>query len=162
MPDTAPSFVARSWNKLGSSAAGRWLFSRLVCFRAPYFASISPRMQNLEPGYARATLRKRRRVQNHLGTVHALAMGNLCEFAAGLLLEVSIDAQQRWIPRGMNIEYLKKATTDVAASARVDLAVVQAGGDCPVQVDVVDTRGEVVVRATITMYVSDRPPKQGA
>ncbi|HEY8010643.1 MAG TPA: hypothetical protein VIE67_06540 [Rudaea sp.] len=31
------------FQRLGGSSAGRWLFSRLVCRQAPYFASISPR-----------------------------------------------------------------------------------------------------------------------
>ncbi len=30
--------------------AGGWLFSRAVCFKAPYFASIAPRITALEPG----------------------------------------------------------------------------------------------------------------
>ena len=36
------SFALKAWNNLKGNVAGRWLFSRFVCFKAPYFASISP------------------------------------------------------------------------------------------------------------------------
>ncbi len=104
-------------------------------------------------------MRKRRRVQNHLKTVHALAMGNLCELAAGTMLEMTVSPTQRWIPRGMQIDYLKKAATSVTATAKIDVGIVAAGGDCRVNVEVVDLAGNLVVTAAITMYVSDRKPR---
>ncbi len=80
--------------------AGLWIFSRLVCLKAPYFASIRPVFIELEPGYARAQIKKRRAVTNHLGTVHAIAMANLCEFVGGILMDISINPEMRWIPQG--------------------------------------------------------------
>lgn len=35
---------------LGRLPAGRWLFSRAVCLKAPYFAGIAPRIDALGPG----------------------------------------------------------------------------------------------------------------
>lgn len=58
--------------------------SQLVCWKAPYFASISPRIETLEPGRGVATIRHRRKVTNHIGTVHAIAPCNLAEFVGGL------------------------------------------------------------------------------
>ena len=66
-------------------------------------------------------MKKRRAVENHIGTVHALAMGNLCELAAGMCTEVTIPVGMRWIPRGMTIEYLAKARNRTSsATARLD------------------------------------------
>ena len=136
---------------------GRWLFSRAVCFRAPYFGTIRPRFVELRPGYCLATMRKRRRVQNHIGTVHAIAMANLCELAAGTMTEVTVPVGMRWIPKGMTIEYLAKATTHLSAVARIDpMPPFDAAADVPVVVEVNDAAGAVVVRAVITMYVSPR------
>jgi Domain of unknown function (DUF4442) len=42
--------------------AGHWLFSRAICFKAPYFASISPKIEVLEPGRCEVSLRHRRKV----------------------------------------------------------------------------------------------------
>lgn len=60
---------------------GHWLFSRAVCLKAPYFASIAPRIENLAPHRYEASLRHRRRVSNHIGTVHAIALCNLAELS---------------------------------------------------------------------------------
>jgi len=135
---------------------GHWLFSKLVCRRAPYFASIRPQFRELRAGLCIVGLRKRRAVENHLGTVHAIAMANLCELAGGMLMEVSLPATMRWIPRGMTIEYLRKATTDVSATARLDKADWTRSENVGVPVSVIDHSGVEVVRAVITMYVSPK------
>ena len=96
------------------------LFSLVICLKAPYFGSIKPRFLKLEPGSAQARIKKRRKVTNHLGTVHAIAMANLCEFVGGTLMEVSIPPNMRWIPKGMDIRYLAKASSDVTASCTID------------------------------------------
>jgi len=102
-------------------------------------------------------MRKRRSVENHIGTVHALAMGNLCELAAGMVTEVTIPTTLRWIPRGMTIEYLRKAETGVIATSR--LTKIEWAGSpesVGVPVSVVDESGTEVVRAVITMYVTPK------
>lgn len=146
----------RAWQKLGKGAFGRWLFSRTIARKAPYFGTIRPRFDELAPTVCRVSMKKRRAVENHLGTVHALAMGNLCELAAGMCTEVTIPTDMRWIPRGMTIEYLAKAETDVSATARLDKTEWLGAQNVGVPVSVTDTRGREVVRAVITMYVSPR------
>jgi acyl-coenzyme A thioesterase PaaI-like protein len=146
----------RHFERMSRWPAGRWLFARIVCLRAPYFATIRPRFVELRPGLCQVTMRKRRAVQNHIGTVHAIAMANLCELAAGMLMEVTIPVAMRWIPRGMTIEYLRKAQGRVSAVARLDKTEWHAPEDIGVPLTVTDAAGTEVVRAVITMYVSDR------
>ena len=150
------SLALRLWTRLNGTAFGRWVFTRIICFRAPYFGSISPLFVTLESGRAVVTMQKRRKVKNHIGTIHAIAMANLCEIAAGVLTEVSIPADMRWIPKGMNIQYLGKAETKISATA--ELPAVKSGEkqDAIVSVDVKDTSGTIVVHADITMYVTPR------
>jgi acyl-coenzyme A thioesterase PaaI-like protein len=145
------------WRRLASNRIGRWLFARLVCRRAPSFGSISPRFHKLAPGICHVSMKKRRRVENHIGTVHALAMGNLCELAAGVLMEATTPNGMRWIPKGMQIHYLAKAPTDVSATARIEPVCWSEAQDVIVPVSVTDTGGNEVVRADITMYVSPKP-----
>ena len=92
-------------------------FSAMIGQFAPYFASIAPQFVELRPGYAEVTFPKRREVLNHIGTVHAIALCNAAELAAGTMTDASIPAGHRWIPRGMTVEYLAKATGDVRAVA---------------------------------------------
>ena len=153
---TSVPAVLRHWQKLSGSRLGRWFFARAVCRKAPYFATIAPRFLELAPATCRVSIPKRRAVENHIGTVHALAIGNLCELVAGMVTEVTIPDTMRWIPRGMTIEYLRKADSDVTATARLDKKEWREAGNVGVPVTVVDARGEEVVRAVITMYVSPR------
>jgi acyl-coenzyme A thioesterase PaaI-like protein len=146
----------RAWIRAHKSSVGRWLFAHTVTRRAPYFATIRPRFLELQPKSCRVSMKKRRAVENHIGTVHALAMGNLCELAAGLCTEVTIPTTMRWIPRGMTIEYLAKAESDVTATARLEKTEWADGENVAVPVSVHDTQGREVVRAVITMYVSQR------
>ena len=145
-----------AWRRLETKPLGKALFSRALCFKAPYFSSISPRFAELGPGRARVSMRKRRAVQNHIGTVHAIAMCNLAEIAAGTVTEVSIPPTMRWLPKGMTVEYIKKAETDVEATATLPDVEEGAAREVPVTVEVKDAAGELVCRAVITMWVTPR------
>lgn len=144
------------WKRCEKLPFGKAVFSRIISWKAPYFGSIRPRFEEFRPGFARVSMRKRRAVTNHIGTVHAIAMCNLAELAAGTMTEVSIPASMRWLPKGMTVEYLKKAESDVEAHASLADIAEGPGRDVPVTVEVKDRAGETVCRAVITMWVSPR------
>ena len=149
--------VLALWQRARRLPAGKWLFSRMLCFKAPYFGSIAPRFERLEPGYCEVHISKRRKVQNHIGTVHAIAMCNMAELAAGTMTEVTIPATHRWIPKGMSVDYVAKAETSLRAAAT--WPAVELGNDgqaVVVPVQVIDTAGQTVLRAEISMWVSPR------
>ena len=150
--------VLASYRRISQWPAGRWLFSRLVCLKAPYFASIAPRLLTLEPGLGVARIHHRRRVHNHIGSVHAIALCNLAEFASGLTCDVSIPPTMRWIPKGMTVAYLKKAVGTMRATATPAFAPREAseGYDLPFEVIVENPQGEAVFKATIAMWVSPK------
>ncbi len=143
------------FRKLSRWPFGKLVFSQLFCMKAPYFGSISPRFQELEAGKCVGTMRKRHGVTNHIGSVHAIAMCNLAEAVAGLCIEASLPKQLRWIPKGMKVEYLKKAMSNLTATCLVDIAALKPG-EQPVLVDVKDTDMQIVFRATIVMYISEK------
>ena len=145
------------WRRLSRWPAGKWLFSRIVCITTPYFSSIGPRFVELEPFRSVLTLRKRRRVHNHLGTVHAIAVCNLAEAAAGVMTHVTMPPNYRWIPKSMTVDYLLKAETDLKAVAVIDPQPAFDGPeDVPVKVDVTDAKEQLVFTAVITMYITPK------
>ena len=144
------------WTKLQNKPMGKWLFARAVCWKAPYFGTIAPSFEELRPGYARVSLKKRRAVENHIGTVHAIAACNLAELGAGTMMEASLPASMRWLPKGMNVRYLKKCETDLIAECCATDIVEGPARDVIVSVDMKDTHGNLVVHADINMYVSPR------
>ena len=145
-----------AFRRFGGSAPGRWLFSRLVCFQAPYFGSIGPLVEELAPGRCVARIRDRRRVHNHIGTVHAIALCNLAELTAGLGTDASIPASLRWIPKGMTVRYLRKARGTLTATCVVPSATEGMVQDLVAHVDVRDPAGKIVFDADITLHVSPR------
>ncbi len=152
-----PANALTMFRRLGGSAPGRWLFSRIICWKAPYFGSIAPRFEILEPGRCVVRLRQRRAIQNHIGTVHAIAMCNAAELAGGMATEVTIPDSMRWIPKGMSVRYRKKALGVLHASARIEqLSDDTAGQELHVLVEVRDSADELVFDADITMWVSPR------
>lgn len=154
---TTPTLL-QTYRKFERLPFGNWLFSRLVCLKAPYFGSIRPTITRLEPGRCEATIADRRRVHNHIGTVHAIALCNLAELCAGVMTDASLPSGMRWIPKGMTVRYLKKASgrMHAVATPTIPLETREAGYDLPVLVEVRDRNSETVFDAEITMWLSPR------
>jgi acyl-coenzyme A thioesterase PaaI-like protein len=154
MPDTYSLYRSMSAKPLGKRA-----FSLLFANKAPYFRTVRPRVRDVRPHHAELTIALRRSVQNHLGTLHAIAVCNGLEAAMGLLAEATIPTGRRWIPKGMQVSYLAKSTTDLLCVAETDPADWAQVGDVVVRVRAVRTDGVVVVEGVITIYVSEKPAR---
>ena len=137
---------------------GDLIFSRLFTLKAPYFGTVRPRFVQLRPNYAELTIRKRRGVQNHIGTVHVIAICNGLEAAMGALAEASVPSTKRWIPKGMEVSYTAKAVSDITCIAETDPEQwTGSDPDVPVRVRGVRSDGTVVVEGVIRLWVTDRP-----
>jgi acyl-coenzyme A thioesterase PaaI-like protein len=136
---------------------GKRVFSFAFSQKAPYFATIHPRVVDLRPNYAEVLIPKRRGVQNHIGTVHAIALCNGLEMAMGALAESTIPKTKRWIPKGMDVSYTAKASSDIRCIAETDQEQWDtANGDLPVRVKGVRDDGTVVVEGVIRLWVTDK------
>lgn len=138
-------------------SVGKRVFSVAFAQKAPYFATIRPRFTELRPNYAELVIPKRRGVHNHLKTVHAIALCNGLEAAMGALAEATIPADKRWIPKGMDIAYTAKATSDIRCIAETDPE--QWTGDdpdVPVRVKGVRDDGTVVIEGVIKLWVTPK------
>jgi acyl-coenzyme A thioesterase PaaI-like protein len=149
--------VLELWNRLSPLPQGKRLFSVAFSQKAPYFATIRPRFTVVEPNHAELVIPKRRGVQNHIGTVHAIALCNGLEAAMGVLAESTIPRDKRWIPKGMEVAYTAKATSDITCIAETDPE--QWSGDepdLPVRVRGVREDGTVVVEGEIRLWVTPK------
>jgi acyl-coenzyme A thioesterase PaaI-like protein len=145
------------FRKAAGIPGGRKLFSLLVSQRAPYFASVSPVIEELRPNYCEVRIEKRRAVQNHIGTVHVIAICNALEMAMGVMAESSIPANLRWIPKGMDVNYTAKANSDIRAIAEVASDAWHNGPDVAVAVRALRDDGTVVVEGRIRLWVTEKP-----
>ncbi|MCC5854328.1 MAG: DUF4442 domain-containing protein [Idiomarina sp.] len=137
---------------------GDRIFSAMFARKAPYFATIKPLIKELKPNYCELTFKKRKAVENHIGTVHAIALCNGLEMAMGALAEASIPKHLRWIPKAMNVRYTAKADSDITVIAQLSADAWQEG-DVAVPVEARKTDGTQVIVGEIIIYVSAKPAK---
>ena len=154
------STVMDLYTKVTKLPQGQRVFSLLFSQKAPYFATVRPRFVELRPNYCELSIRKRRGVQNHIGTVHVIAICNGLEAAMGALAEASVPKDKRWIPKGMEVEYTAKATSDITCIAETDPERWTGDNpDVPVRVRGVRDDGTVVVQGVIKLWVTEKPAR---
>jgi acyl-coenzyme A thioesterase PaaI-like protein len=139
-----------AWRRLAGVPGGAWLFSRMIGRMAPYTGSMGARVVELEPGRAVVKLRDRRRVRNHLDSVHAIALANLGELASGLAAMAAMPAGVRGIPTSLHVAYVKKARGTVTATGIAELPHVDDPVTADVRADIVDGAGDVVASVRVT------------
>ena len=152
------SALIKTWHKFKKWPCGNWLFSKAVCFKAPYFGSMKPTILDLKAGHCSAVVKNTRRVHNHIGTIHAIAQCNLAELCAGVMVGATVPHKtHRWIPKGMTVQYLAKVDTDVTAIAEIELPHQWIDKeDLVVPVKLYNIRNELVFTADITMYITKK------
>ncbi len=134
---------------------GNRLFSSIVCRTAPYFASASPLVTLLEVNHCECVIKKRKRVTNHINTMHVIAICNGLEMAMGVMAEASVPDHLRWLPKGMNVEYTAKASTDIRCVAKMNPEDWQAG-EQQVTITAFDLNDTIVVKGTIRLWISEK------
>ena len=143
------------YEKLKNYPFGKKIFSQLVCFKLPYFFSIKPLVLELKPGKAVVQIKDRWSVHNHLKTVHAIALCNLCEFAMAVNTEATIPDHLRYIPAGMTVEYKKKARGTLKAVCETKVEDFQVG-EMTSHIDVFDSSGDNVMSADIVLNIKEK------
>lgn len=83
-----------------------------------------------------------KKVQNHIGSVHAAAMALLAESATGFIVGLNLPGDKLPLIKTMNLQYVKRATGAMTAVARLS--------EEQIQMMQQQEKGEVVVEVTVT------------
>ena len=142
------------WDRLNGVPGGSFLFGRVIRFGSPYTASIRPIVKEVRAGYARVEMRDRRRVANHLGSIHAIALANIGEFTGGLAMTATAPPNVRSILVKLEVDYLKKARGRVVAECHCTVPTVHETMNQLITTTVRDAGGDDVARVTATWRLS--------
>ncbi len=145
------------WQRLQHLPGGAWLFSRILGWAIPYTGTIGANVKLLKPGFAQIHMRDRRRVRNHLHSVHALALANLGEVTSGLAMLGALPADIRGIPTRLTIEFYKKARGRLIAESHCSPPTVIQDTDFEVHADIRDSDGDMVARTTVNWHLGPVP-----
>lgn len=141
------------WNRWHRVPGGRRVFSWLVGRHARYTGTIGARIAELRPGFARAAMRDRPLVRNHLQSIHAVALVNFAEVVSGLAMLTALPRGARGIVTGISIEYLKKARGTLTAESSVELPPLGESTTLEVCATVRDGSGDDVARARVLWLI---------
>lgn len=120
------------------------------------------RVDLLTENRAELSVKNRRRVQNHIGSVHAAAIALLAESATGYLVGMSVPADRVPVIKSLKVEYIKRSFGDMRAVATLtnaDLEKIRTltKGEVTVPVVITDGKGVESVRCEmIWAWVSVR------
>ena len=80
------------------------------------------------------------------------------------MTEATLPSHLRWIPRGMQVNYIAKATGTLTATSEIDpdtfFKLDKYPGNVKVPVIVTNDEGKEVVTADVELYISEKPPKK--
>lgn len=144
------------WRRLAPLPGGARLFSLLLGIQVPYTGTIRPRVEVLEPGFARVAMPDGRRVRNHLRSLHALALANLGEVTSGLAVLTGLPPGVRGIVVSLEARYLRKARGRMVAEARTAIPSIEETTELTVVSEIRDSSGALVAEVHVQWRLS--PP----
>lgn len=145
--------IRRMWEKFSGLPGGKYLFSKAVGKAAPYTGTIGAEVVELRPGFAKVQMKDKKKVRNHLNSIHAVALVNLAEVTTGLAMTSGLPEGARGILKGLNIEYIKKARGLLVAECSAEVSESTERRELEIQGDIMDQSGDVVARATAIWLV---------
>ena len=128
----------------------KWLSSRLLTwmFRFKVKLTGTVGIEVVETDLQRVVFRQknRKKVQNHIGSVHAAGMALLAESATGFIVGTNLPSDKLPLIKTMKLDYVKRATGDMRAEAwltneQIQQLTSEEKGEVTVSVKVTDANG---------------------
>ncbi len=163
-----PNRLERSLQRLDEVPAFLRGFARNVVLRraVPFTGTAGVQFLSLTPDEVQVRLANERRVQNHIGSVHASAMNLLAETATGMVVGMNVRDDCLPLAKELRMAFKKRSTGALLAVAHLtpgQRAAMQASdkGEVQVKVTVTDEAGVEPVECEFTWawVPSSRPAK---
>lgn len=131
----------------------QWLSSRLITwmfrFKVKLAGTAGVDIVGTDLKQVTFKQKNRKKVQNHIGSVHAAGMALLAESATGFIVGVNLPGDKLPLIKNMNLNYVKRATGDMQAVASLsDQQILQLQ---------TQDKGEMTVKVTVTDAMDIEP-----
>jgi acyl-coenzyme A thioesterase PaaI-like protein len=139
--------ILDTFRRLRRVPGGSLAFDAAVAVAAPFNGAVAPDVKELAPGLAVVAMKDRPWRRNHVGSLHAMALGTLAEITANLALLATLPKGARMIPTSVQIDFVKKARGTITARCAFDAASLDARpSEIVLLVEISDAGGTVVAR----------------
>lgn len=130
------------------------LFSLAFGRTVKFFGTSGLQFEEVSTGKARIIIKNRSKVQNHIGGVHAAAMGLLVESATGAVVGMNLPDDKLPLCKSMNVNFVKRSTGDMWATATLTPEQIASmhtedKGEVNVKVEVIDEAGVAPIEAEL-------------
>lgn len=100
-------------------ALRRFLVTKAFCSKVKYAGTTGVVIEELTSNVAKLSLKNRKKVQNHIGGVHAIAAGVLAESATGVVFGMNVRDDCLPLLKSMKINYQRRMQGNLTALAHV-------------------------------------------
>ncbi|WP_286263413.1 DUF4442 domain-containing protein [Thalassotalea atypica] len=123
-----------------------FLLTKLFCTMVKYANTSGVKIIAVSQRQTHLTLKNRKKVQNHIGGVHAIAASLLAESATGIVFGMNVPDSHIPLLKSMTVNYTRRMQGDLSAVAtltdeQVTLIQSQDKGDVIVSVKITDESG---------------------
>lgn len=124
-----------------------WLYTKLFCSQVKYANTTGIRITKLDKDQVEIELANKKKIQNHIGGVHAIAAALLAESATGIVFGINLPDSQLPLLKSMKIDFLRRMEGGLKATASISTEQVQQikgqdKGDLMIEVQITDESGE--------------------
>lgn len=115
----------------------------------PFVGTSGLRYEELSENRVIVSVRNRRKVRNHIGSVHAAAMALLAETASGFVVGINLPDDRVPLIKTLKVNYTRRSTGDLRAVATLSNEDIQRIRSEP--------KGEVLVPVVLTDASGEQP-----
>lgn len=144
-------------------ATHSYLMTKLFCSQVKFANTAKIKIVDIEPRQVHLTLANRKKVQNHIGGVHAIAAALLAESATGIVFGMNLPDSALPLLKSMTIHYQRRMQGSLKAIATItdeQIALLnEEKGNMDIIVSITDESGLQPIECVMTWAWITKKPK---
>lgn len=136
------------------NATHSFLMTKLFCSQVKFANTAKVTIVDIKPREVKLTLANKKRVQNHIGGVHAIAAALLAESATGIVFGMNLPDSRLPLLKSMTINYQRRMQGSLTAVATISAQqaeqLTEEKGNMEIIVEITDESGQQPIECIMT------------